>query len=89
MFGDGKSRTKHKCITIVSSVISSSCSFITTQPTAGLSGKHVVFGRIVQGMDVVEAISNLPTGENFQPLQPIIIEDCGRIAKDNEVEEAN
>jgi cyclophilin family peptidyl-prolyl cis-trans isomerase len=54
-----------------------------------LSGKHVVFGRIVQGMDVVEAISNLPTGENFQPLQPIIIEDCGRIAKDNEVEEAN
>ena len=52
--------------------------FITTVVTPWLDGKHVVFGEVVEGMDVVKAIEALGTG-NGAPQGQIIIQDCGQV----------
>jgi peptidylprolyl isomerase len=39
-----------------------------------LTSKHPVFGRIVQGLDVVDAIGATPTGGKDVPIEPVIIE---------------
>lgn len=39
-----------------------------------LSSKHPVFGRIVAGMDVIDAISSVETGPGDLPLEPVVIE---------------
>jgi peptidylprolyl isomerase len=48
--------------------------FINVSPNNFLDGKHVVFGKIVEGMDVVTAIENAPTDGNDRPTSPVIIE---------------
>lgn len=53
--------------------------FILTGPAPHLDGKHVVFGRVVSGMEVVSAIENLQVDQNDRPLQPCIISNCGQI----------
>lgn len=45
--------------------------FITTVATPWLDGKHSVFGEVVEGMDVVSAIENSPTGAQDRPQEPI------------------
>lgn len=39
-----------------------------------LSSKHPVFGQIIEGMDVVDAISTVETNERDLPLEPVVIE---------------
>jgi peptidyl-prolyl cis-trans isomerase A (cyclophilin A) len=48
--------------------------FITTVPTAWLSGKHTIFGEVVSGTDVVDAISRVRTGRNDRPESDVVIE---------------
>ena len=47
---------------------------VTAEATPWLDGKHTVFGRVTNGMDVVDAISAVETDANDKPLEPVAIE---------------
>jgi peptidyl-prolyl cis-trans isomerase A (cyclophilin A) len=47
--------------------------FITLAPANWLDGKHAVFGKITQGMDVVQKVGSAPTGANDRPATDIVI----------------
>ncbi|CAH0552661.1 unnamed protein product [Brassicogethes aeneus] len=55
--------------------------FITTQPAPHLDNVHVVFGRVVGGVDVVRQVENLPVDSNSRPLQDAKITKCGELVK--------
>ena len=48
--------------------------FITVVPTPHLNGAHTIFGRVLQGQHVADAISEVPTGSRSKPIEDIIIE---------------
>ena len=52
--------------------------FITTVSTPWLDGKHVVFGRVLDGLDVVKAIEALGT-RSGKPKKSVEIVDCGEL----------
>lgn len=47
--------------------------FITDTATPWLDGKHTIFGKVVGGLDIIENIANVPTGEQDRPLNPVMI----------------
>ena len=54
--------------------------FITCAPTPWLDEQHVVFGRVISGMDIVNMISSVSLNHaTRQPTKPVIISDCGQI----------
>jgi peptidylprolyl isomerase len=52
--------------------------FITTVSTPHLDGKHVVFGKVTAGLDLVRRIEALET-VNDKPTQDVVIADCGQL----------
>jgi peptidyl-prolyl isomerase D len=55
--------------------------FITTKSTPHLNGKHVVFGRVVAGMNLVRKMEYAETGANDLPVETVAILDCGVVAE--------
>jgi peptidyl-prolyl cis-trans isomerase B (cyclophilin B) len=47
---------------------------VTTDAAPWLDGKHTVFGRVTDGMDVVDKLEGLPTDGRDRPQQPATIE---------------
>jgi peptidyl-prolyl cis-trans isomerase B (cyclophilin B) len=47
---------------------------VTTAAAPWLDGKHTVFGKVVEGMDVVDKIEGLDTDGNDRPKQDAVIE---------------
>ncbi len=48
--------------------------FVTVAKTPWLTGKHTIFGEVVDGMDVVEAISSTVTDAQDRPTTPVVLE---------------
>ncbi len=47
--------------------------FITLAPTPWLDGRHAIFGRVTEGMEVVRAIGKVKTGAMDRPDVPVVI----------------
>merc|ERR1719335_1342163 len=54
--------------------------FICTAKTTWLDGKHVVFGHVAEGMDVIKQVEAVGS-ESGRTSQPVAIEDCGEIVE--------
>lgn len=52
--------------------------FVTTVPTPHLDGKHVVFGQVINGKNIIREIENLST-QSDKPVQDVTIVDCGEL----------
>mmetsp|Transcript_9867 Transcript_9867/g.10850 ORF Transcript_9867/g.10850 Transcript_9867/m.10850 type:complete len:175 (-) Transcript_9867:84-608(-) len=53
--------------------------FICTEKTSWLDGKHVVFGKVVDGMDVVKKMESVGSSSGATS-QPVVIADCGQLS---------
>lgn len=54
--------------------------FICTTKTPWLDGKHVVFGKVVDGYSVVKEMEKVGT-DSGTTLEKVVIEDCGQIVE--------
>jgi len=48
--------------------------FITVAPTTWLTGKHTIFGEVVEGQDVVDKIATVPRGGQDRPKKDVVIQ---------------
>ncbi|XP_057546821.1 uncharacterized protein LOC130825553 [Amaranthus tricolor] len=53
--------------------------FICTVPTPWLDNRHVVFGHVIDGMDVVQTLESTETGRGDYPRKRCRIKNCGEL----------
>jgi len=53
--------------------------FLCTVKTEWLNGKHVVFGKVIEGMDVVKTVEGVGS-ESGKTSAPVVVADCGQLS---------
>ena len=48
--------------------------FITVAPTLWLTGNHTIFGEVIEGQSIVDAITKVPRGAQDKPKTPVVLE---------------
>jgi cyclophilin family peptidyl-prolyl cis-trans isomerase len=82
-FADENFQLKHKGLGTLSMAnagpnTNGSQFFLCTAETPWLDGKHVVFGHITQGLDVLQKIEAVGT-RSGQPTKKVVIQDSGKL----------
>ena len=54
--------------------------FLCFDATPHLNGAHVVFGQVVSGAEVLDAIENNPCNSQDVPRKPVVIANCGQLS---------
>jgi peptidyl-prolyl cis-trans isomerase A (cyclophilin A) len=49
--------------------------FVCQVPTPHLDGRHTVFGRVLDGLEVIDAIADVPKGAMDRPVEDVIINE--------------
>ena len=47
--------------------------FITVAPTEWLTGKHTIFGEVIEGQDIVDKIANVARGAQDRPRKDVVV----------------
>ena len=84
LFKDESMMRKHTCAGLLSMAgdgrhANGSQFFITLKAAQQLNGKHVNFGKVVGGMDVIRAIGQVPRNGQEQPRVDITVVGCGEV----------
>lgn len=58
--------------------------FITEIATPWLDGKHTIFGEVIKGEEVIDAIANVEKGANDKPKKDIVLEKVSVFSKGDE-----
>ncbi|KAJ5426918.1 hypothetical protein N7465_001988 [Penicillium sp. CMV-2018d] len=61
--------------------------FITTAVTSWLDGRHVVFGEVLEGYEIVDKIQNVPKGPGDKPKLAVKIVKSGELELEPETED--
>jgi len=62
--------------------------FICTAVTSWLDGRHVVFGKVLEGMEIVHLIENVSKGSSDRPVLDVVIADSGELDIETVTDEA-
>jgi len=84
IFPDENYKIKHECAGLLSMANSGkhtqgSQFFITFANAAWLDGKHVVFGKVLEGMDVAKKVEELDTDAKKRPTKSVTIANSGSL----------
>ncbi|GAB0098178.1 Peptidyl-prolyl cis-trans isomerase [Sergentomyia squamirostris] len=58
--------------------------FITVKKTPWLDGRHVVFGKVLEGMKIVRKVEATETDGRDRPVKDVVIADCGSLPVDEQ-----
>jgi peptidyl-prolyl cis-trans isomerase A (cyclophilin A) len=48
--------------------------FITVAPTTWLTGKHTIFGEVIEGQEIVDKIANVARGSQDRPVKDVVLQ---------------